>query len=344
MNRFGQKQARRIAIVLVAVGLLLLLPSLARASGVIRSAPGSQPVIVGSDVFIPQNLTALAGLASTGEGVVVPPPQKDPCLHCHIAGENKGLWTPLARWSLFGMLGLIFVFGVVRSASVWTTRQPWKPLSRRSFDWFDQRYEVSDGLTKVLKKPVPLYAVRWFYCLGGITAFLFITQAVTGIMLAFYYKPTPESAFASIQFIEEQVRFGAAIRAVHHWAANGMIVMCIAHMLRVFVMGAFKNPRELNWVSGVVLLILTLAFGFTGYLLPWDQRAFWATTVGTEIAGSIPVIGNLALVFLRVGWDVSGETLSRFYALHVIALPIFTLGLMGVHFLMVRRLGIARPL
>ncbi len=352
MNLFGQKQARRVAIALVAVGLLLLLPSLARASGVMRSAPETQPVIIGSQVDYPSNLAAEAGLNSPSAGLaragmsegVVPPPQKDPCLHCHISGEDKGLWTPLARWSLFGMLGLVFVLGVFRSASAWTTRQPWKPLSRRSYEWFDQRYEVSDGLSKVLNKPVPLYAVRWFYCLGGITAFLFITQAATGIMLAFYYKPTPEAAHASIAFIEEQVRFGAAIRAVHHWAANGMIVMCIAHMLRVFIMGAFKKPRELNWVSGVVLLILTLAFGFTGYLLPWDQRAFWATTVGTEIAGSIPIIGNLALVFLRVGWDVSGETLSRFYALHVIALPIFTLGLMGAHFLMVRRLGIARPL
>jgi len=123
-----------------------------------------------------------------------------------------------------------------------------------------------------------------------------------------------------------------------------MIVMCVAHMLRVFVMGAYKSPRELNWVSGVTLLVITLAFGFTGYLLPWDQRAFWATTVGSEIAGSIPVIGDLALVFLRVGWDVSALTLSRFYALHIIILPIVTLGMMGLHFLMVRRQGVAAPL
>jgi cytochrome b6 len=191
---------------------------------------------------------------------------------------------------------------------------------------------------------VPKYATRWFYCLGGITAFLFLTQGVTGIMLAFYYKPTPDAAYASIQFIESQVRFGAAVRAVHHWAANGMILMCTAHMLRVFIMGAFKPPRELNWVSGVLLLVLTLAFGFTGYLLPWDQRAFWATTVGSEIAGAIPVIGDLAMIFLRVGWDVTGETLSRFYALHIIALPLLTVAFMGAHFLMVRRQGIAEPL
>lgn len=270
--------------------------------------------------------------------------QKDPCLHCHISGENTGIWTPIARWSLFGTMGLIFSFGIYRSASVWTGRKPWKPFSKRGAEWLDERYEISEPLSKVLNKPVPKYALRWWYCLGGITAFLFVTQAVTGIMLAFYYKPTPDAAYASIQYIESQVRFGSSIRMIHHWAANGMIVMCIAHMLRVFIMGAFKPPRELNWVSGVVLLLITLLFGFTGYLLPWDQRAYWATTVGSEIAGSIPVIGDIALVFLRVGWDVTEQTLSRFYALHVIALPIITLGMMGAHFLMVRRQGVAKPL
>jgi quinol-cytochrome oxidoreductase complex cytochrome b subunit len=118
----------------------------------------------------------------------------------------------------------------------------------------------------------------------------------------------------------------------------------VAHMLRVFIMGAYKKPRELNWVSGVTLLVLTLAFGFTGYLLPWDQRAFWATTVGTEIAASIPVIGQLALVFLRVGWDVADLTLSRFYGLHIIIVPLATVAFMLVHFMMVRRLGIKQPL
>lgn len=276
--------------------------------------------------------------------VTLPPPKQDPCLHCHITGENKNLWTPLARWAIFGTMGLIFAFGMYRTGSVILNRKTWKPLTNRTVEWVDERYEISEPLSKVLKKPVPKYALRWFYCLGGITAFLFVVQGVTGIMLAFYYKPTPEAAYASIQFIETQVRFGAAIRAIHHWAANGMILMCTAHMLRVFIMGAYKNPREMNWVSGVMLLVLTLAFGFTGYLLPWDQRAFWATTVGSEIAGAVPIIGNLALVFLRVGWDVSGETLSRFYALHVIGIPILTVSFMFAHFLMVRRQGVMRPL
>ena len=284
------------------------------------------------------------GQALAAPASEIPPPKQEPCLHCHINGENKNLWSPLARWTVFGTVGLAFIFGVYRSASVWTQRKPWKPLTVRAGEWVEERYHVAEPLSKILKKPVPTYALRWWYCLGGITAFLFVVLGLTGIMLAFYYKPTAAEAYASIQFIENEVRFGSAIRAIHHWAANGMIVMCIAHMLRVFIMGAFKPPRELNWVSGVILLIVTLAFGFTGYLLPWDQRAFWATTVGTEIAASIPIIGNLALVFLRVGWDVSDLTLGRFYGLHVIVIPLATVLVMLVHFAMVRQQGIKKPL
>lgn len=277
--------------------------------------------------------------------VTLPPPAKqDPCLHCHIAGEEKGLWTPVARWAIFGTAGLIFVFGIVRSASMWRTRAPWKPLMARVGAWLDDRYEISDPLEKFLAKPVPQWQRQWWYCLGGITAFLFIVQGITGIMLAFYYQPTPDAAYASIQFIENEVRFGAAIRMIHHWSANGMIIMCTAHMLRVFIQGAFKPPRELNWVSGVTLLVLTLAFGLTGYLLPWDQRAYWATTVATEIAGSMPAIGNLALIFLRVGWNIGAQTLSRFYALHVLIIPLLTVTFMGLHFIMVRRQGLMKPL
>jgi len=287
---------------------------------------------------------ALTNQPASGLAATIPPPKQEPCLSCHITGENKNLWTPLARWLVFGTFGLVFAFGVYRSASVWTQRKRWKPLTVRAAAWVDERYQISEPLSKILKKPVPKYALHWWYCLGGITAFLFVVQGLTGIMLAFYYKPTAAGAYASIQFIENEVRFGSAIRAIHSWAANGMIVICVAHMLRVFIMGAYKRPRELNWVSGVLLLILTLAFGFTGYLLPWDQRAFWATTVGTQIAGVIPAIGNLALVFLRVGWNVSEATLGRFYALHIIVIPLATVALMLVHFMMVRRLGVKKPL
>jgi len=274
----------------------------------------------------------------------VPPPKQEPCLSCHIFGEDKSLWTPVGRWLIFGTFGLLMVFGIYRSASVWKTHAPWKPLQARMADWLESRYAYRKPLGEVLNKPVHTWAQRWWYCLGGITAFLFVVQAITGILLAFYYKPTAAEAYSSIQYIETQVRFGAAIRMIHHWAANGMIVMCIAHMLRVFIMGAYRKPRELNWMSGAFLLLLTLVFGFTGYLLPWDQRAFWATTVGTDIAGSVPAVGNLVLVFLRVGWDVSEATLGRFYGLHIIITPLLTVTFMLAHFIMIRRLGVQKPL
>ncbi len=239
---------------------------------------------------------------------------------------------------------MVFVFGFWQSAAMWTQRKVYKPLWKRAYDWFDERYQVTGMLKDIANKPVHSYARWWWYCLGGITAFLFILQCLTGIMLAFYYKPTAAEAYASIQFIENEVYFGAAIRAIHHWSANGMIVMCIAHMLRVFIMGAYKSPRELNWVSGMLLLVLTLVFGFTGYLLPWDQRAFWASTVGTDIAGSVPAVGKLVLIFLRDGWGVTEATLGRFYGLHVLVVPIITIAFMLAHFMMVRRLGVKRPL
>ena len=330
LKRFGM-----LAMLVIAVGSVVFITTHARANSPVIDSKGST-----SPDWELANIAA-----SPPQLVAIPPtPTQDPCLSCHILGQNKGLWTPLARWTLFGSLGFLFVFGVYRSASTWVTRSPWKPFTSRAVGWVDERYKISEPLTKILKKPVPKYALHWWYCLGGITAFLFVVQGITGILLAFYYKPTPEAAYASIQYIETQVYFGSAIRAIHHWCANGMIVMCVAHMLRVFIMGAYKRPRELNWLSGVLLLVLTLVFGFTGYLLPWDQRAFWATTVGSEIAGAIPAIGNLALVFLRVGWNVTGDTLSRFYGLHVIIVPLATVAFMGAHFLMVRRQGIAKPL
>jgi hypothetical protein len=319
-------------MIFAALALLILLP---------LTAHGQEPVMSGAPMGTAPDAPLAASASIDAPATAV---AQDNCLHCHLAGERRGVWTPVSRWTIFSAAGLLFAFGMYRSASVWTTRKPWKPLLARAADWVDERYEVKKPLEKILSKPVHLYATRWFYCLGGITALLFVVQGITGILLAFYYKPTPEAAFASIQFIENEVYFGAAIRAVHHWAANGMIVMCVAHMLRVFITGAYRAPRELNWVGGILLLIMTLAFGFTGYLLPWDQRAFWATTVGTEIAGGIPDAGPLALVFLRAGWTVTAETLSRFFAAHVLILPVATLVLMGLHFMMVRRQGIARPL
>ncbi len=337
MRFFSVKRIVLLMLVFAAAGLFIFITTHAQAhtpSASNELAPALSP-----------NWSLAEAISTSPASAVTPGTMaEDTCLSCHIAGQNKGLWTPLARWALFGGMGLIFLLGVYRSASTWVTRSPWKPLTRRAAGWVDDRYQVSQPLTKILKKPVPKYALRWFYCLGGITAFLFVVQGITGILLAFYYKPTAEAAYASIQYIETQVYFGSAIRAIHHWCANAMIVVCFAHMCRVFIMGAYKRPRELNWVSGVLLLVLTLVFGFTGYLLPWDQRAFWATTVGSEIAGAVPAIGNLALVFLRVGWNVTDQTLSRFYGLHVIVVPLLTVAFMFAHFLMIRRQGIAKPL
>jgi hypothetical protein len=294
--------------------------------------------------FTPPNSSQSPSVSAAHERAIIPDPEQDTCQHCHLEGSLENLWTPFWRWSVTGVFVLTFIFGAYQSTSIWRTRKPWRSIWTRGASWLDERYQVVEPVKKALSKPVPLFSTRWMYCLGGIAFMLFAIQGVTGIMLAFYYEPSPAGAYASIQYIENEVFFGSSIRSVHHWAANGMIVIVVAHLIRVFISGAFKPPRELNWVSGVFLFLLTIGFGFTGYLLPWDQRAYWATTVGTEIAGGIPQIGGLALVFLRGGWNVTAITLSRFYALHVMVLPILTIGLLGAHFLMIRRQGIAKPL
>jgi hypothetical protein len=329
------KPLRRPVVILLLFGLLTAaLVSLTLVTGA-EARPTGVPT---------QPEQWMDALAASVHGVPLPPAETDTCLHCHLTGELTNIFVPFSRWLLFGAFGIVFAYGAWRVSSTWTKRAPWTPLLVRGADWVDSRLQLKEPLTKALGKPVPLFATRWYYCLGGLTFTLFAIQVVTGIMLAFYYQPTPEGAYASIQYIETQVRFGAAIRFIHHWAANGMVVLVVAHMVRVFITGAFKPPRELNWMSGVFLFVMTLAFGFTGYLLPWDQTAYWASTVGTEIAGAEPGIGNLALVLLRGGWDITAVTLSRFFALHVMVLPIVIVVFLGAHFLMIRRQGIARPL
>jgi quinol-cytochrome oxidoreductase complex cytochrome b subunit len=162
-------------------------------------------------------------------------------------------------------------------------------------------------------------------------------------LLALYYKPTPEAAYESVQFVTSDVSFGWLIRSMHHWAANLMILFVALHLLRVFFQAAYKYPRELTWVIGGGLLLVTLGFGFTGYLLPWDQRAYWATVVGTDIAGSVPVVGDSLLQLLRGGADVTGDTMSRFFGIHVLVLPLALAGLMAIHLVLVHQLGLANP-
>lgn len=210
--------------------------------------------------------------------------------------------------------------------------------------WLEERLGIGEGLRRALRKPVPKHARHWSFCLGGITFFAFLVQVVTGILLALYYKPTPDAAYDSVLFIMNRVRFGWLIRSVHVWAANIMIIALIGHMIRVFVTGSYKPPRELNWVVGMLLFVLTLGFGFTGYLLPWDQRAYWATVVGTESAKAVPLVGSVLLELLRGGPEVSDLTLTRFYAIHVLVLPVVMVVLLVLHFLMIRRQGISGPL
>jgi cytochrome b6 len=211
-------------------------------------------------------------------------------------------------------------------------------------DWFDERFDVRIPLEAFLKKPVPKHAIRWYFCLGGITFALFLIQGVTGILLSLYYRPTPGEAYESILFIMNNVRFGWLIRSIHSWSATLMIAFCLAHMLRVFFTGSYKNPRELNWVAGTVLLLLTLAFGFTGYLLPWDQKALWGSTVGSEILGIIPGIGGWLLGLLRGGIEITGLTLTRFYGIHMLVLPVLVFIFLAIHFVIIRRQGISGPL
>jgi quinol-cytochrome oxidoreductase complex cytochrome b subunit len=209
--------------------------------------------------------------------------------------------------------------------------------------WFADRYPVA-AITEAVRhqatKLMPPH-VRWFHTFGGLLLFLTAHQILTGILLMVYYRPTPEAAHESLRFIMTKASFGWLVRGLHAWGANLMIIVLILHMLRVFVMGAFKRPRELTWVGGVLLFFVVLCFGFTGYLLPWDQRAYWATTVGTEVAASIPAIGSSLSTLLRGGDAVSGETLSRFYVVHVVVLPWVLAFLVVVHVVMFRMQGLA---
>jgi quinol-cytochrome oxidoreductase complex cytochrome b subunit len=183
------------------------------------------------------------------------------------------------------------------------------------------------------------------YCLGGLSFFLFLGLTITGVLLMFYYVPSVERAYEDILHLHTDVRFGFLMRNMHRWMAHGMVIMVLMHMMRVFYTGAYKPPREFNWVVGVVLLVLTLLLSFTGYLLPWDQLAFWAITVGTNMVGSAPVLGPPNKFVMIGGFEVGPNALIRFYTLHVIGLPLLAATFMAVHFWRIRRDGgLARPL
>jgi cytochrome b6 len=194
------------------------------------------------------------------------------------------------------------------------------------------------------KKYVPVHPHSVWYYFGGVSLFLFIIQVVTGILLLLYYKSGEELAFESINFIMSKVQFGWLIRSVHSWTANLFILSAMIHMFSVYFEKAYRKPREITWVTGMLMFFLLLGFGFSGYLLPWNELAFFATKVGTDIAGVVPVIGKPLMIFLRGGNEVTGATLSRFFGFHVAVLPgLFTVFL-GIHLLLVQRQGMSEPL
>jgi quinol-cytochrome oxidoreductase complex cytochrome b subunit len=206
----------------------------------------------------------------------------------------------------------------------------------------DRRISIRGTIETIFKKPAP-YA-SWWSCFGGIAFFLFLLQAATGIGLMFYYVPADPEAHRTILYITGQAPFGWFVRTIHHWAGIGMMAAVSIHVLRVFIKGAYQKPRDLNWVVGTGLFFLTAAFVLTGDLLPWTQSAYLSAVWWTDLAGSLPVIGNQILLFLRGGENVSGSTVTRFYLFHVFGLPGLTALFMIIHFAIIRKLGISEPL
>jgi quinol-cytochrome oxidoreductase complex cytochrome b subunit len=206
-------------------------------------------------------------------------------------------------------------------------------------NWLDERVHWRQVWDAIFLRKVP--KVNWLYTLGSATLFVALNQAITGILLTLYYVPTPDHAYDSVQYITTQLPAGWLIRGLHHWGASVMVVLVILHMLRVIIHGAYKYPREVTWLTGVVLQLLVIGFGFTGYLLPWDQKAYWATTVGTRIAGVAPLVGDWILRIMRGGNDLSAVTLARFFGTHVWVLPAGLMLLLGIHLYLVIRNGIS---
>lgn len=212
------------------------------------------------------------------------------------------------------------------------------------YNWIDQRVQLGGLVEFMGKKYVPVHRHSIWYYFGGVSLFLFIIQVVTGILLLLYYKGSEELAFESIQFIMSKVKFGWLIRSIHSWTANLFILTAMIHMFSVFFARAYRRPREITWVTGMLMFFLALAFGFSGYLLPWNELAFFATKVGTDIPGVIPVIGKPIMVFLRGGQDVTGATLARFFGLHVAVFPAVFTVFLGIHLLLVQRQGMSEPM
>jgi quinol-cytochrome oxidoreductase complex cytochrome b subunit len=211
-----------------------------------------------------------------------------------------------------------------------------------TLDWVEERSGLVGGIRYFLFRKVPA-ETNWFHTLGSATLTAFIVQLVTGVILAMYYKPDPESAYESIQTITNDLTLGWLVRGMHRWGASVFIILLFLHMGRVFLFGAYKYPREINWLIGVSILLLAMLEGFTGYLLPWDQTSYWATVVGININATAPIAGPFIAYLLRGGAEIGTETLARFYSLHMLVIPGALIGLITLHLYLVIRLGVTPP-
>jgi quinol-cytochrome oxidoreductase complex cytochrome b subunit len=209
-------------------------------------------------------------------------------------------------------------------------------------DWIDERTSLSGGARWMMFRKVPK-GTNWFYTLGSASMFAFLNQALTGVFLAMYYRPSATEAYESARYITNEVFLGEFVRGMHKWGSTVMVILVMLHMARTFFFGAYKYPRELNWVIGVVLLILTFTMSFTGYLLPFDQRSYWATIVGVNINGTGPLVGPYLSDFLMGGPEFNATTLSRFYAIHMLLVPGLIAALIGAHLYLVAKLGTTAP-
>lgn len=212
-------------------------------------------------------------------------------------------------------------------------------MATKLSNYLDERFGWRGVWAAIFLRKIP--HVNWLYTLGSATLFVATLQIVTGILLTMYYVPTPDHAYDSVTYITTQLPAGWFIRGLHHWGASAMVVLTVLHLLRVFFYGAYKYPREVTWSTGVLLLLVVVGFGFTGYLLPWDQKAYWATTVGTRIIAVAPGVGPWILRVARGGDELSAVTLARFFGVHVWVLPAALLALLLIHMYLVIRNGIS---
>jgi quinol-cytochrome oxidoreductase complex cytochrome b subunit len=211
------------------------------------------------------------------------------------------------------------------------------------YSWLDQRLGLSSLIEMGAKKKVPIHKHSIWYYMGGIAIALLLVQILTGVLLMFYYVPEIGSAHSSVLFINSQVDFGWFIRSLHSWGANLMIFVLFLHMFSTYFMKAYRKPREITWITGLILLVLALGFGFTGYLLPWDEISFFATKIGIDITAQLPFIGELIATLLRGGESVGQATISRFFTIHVIVLPLALFSVLGLHLLLIQLHGMSEP-